>query len=129
MRYREVFRPGSLAAEHRQFAPCKEMWIPEFGKFCLWNPESWAFESGIQIKESGIPLTMGIGNPRYTDKKSRIPYLESGIHGLESRIHDCLRPPCVLHGVKQRRNDEERVYESGWAGIGGTGDKGVVWGG
>ena len=24
--------------------------------FCLWNPESWALESGIQLKESRIPL-------------------------------------------------------------------------
>ena len=23
-------------------------------KFCLWNPESWALESGVQLKESGI---------------------------------------------------------------------------
>ena len=23
----------------------------------MWNPESWALESGIQLKESGIPLT------------------------------------------------------------------------
>ena len=25
------------------------------GKFCSWNPESWALESKIQLKESGIP--------------------------------------------------------------------------
>ena len=24
--------------------------------FCFWNPESWALESGIQLKESRIPL-------------------------------------------------------------------------
>ena len=29
-------------------------WNP--GKFCSWNPESWALESGTQLKESGIPL-------------------------------------------------------------------------
>ena len=27
------------------------------GIFCLWNPESWALESGIQHSESGIQLT------------------------------------------------------------------------
>ena len=37
-------------------------------KFCLWNAESWALESGIQLKESGIPLTIGIQNPSSTDK-------------------------------------------------------------
>ena len=35
------------------------------GVFCLWNPESWALESGIQHKESGILLKIGIQNPTY----------------------------------------------------------------
>ena len=50
------------------FAPCKGIQIPKsekffaFGfrdpeKFRLSNQESWALESGIQLKESGIPLT------------------------------------------------------------------------
>ena len=34
------------------------LWNPESGKFCLCDPDSWALESGIQLKESGIPLTM-----------------------------------------------------------------------
>ena len=25
--------------------------------FCLWNPQSWALQSGMQLKESAIPLT------------------------------------------------------------------------
>ena len=33
------------------------------GKFCLWDPESWALESVIyQLKESRILLTIGIWN-------------------------------------------------------------------
>ena len=86
-------------------------------------------ESGIQLKESGILLKIGIGNPRSTDKTD-IPYLDSGIHGVESRFQDYLRFPYILHGVKQRHNDKERVYESGWAGYtgdGGGGGEGVVW--
>ena len=82
-------------------------------------------ESGIQLKESGILLKIGIGNPRSTDKTD-IPYLDSGIHGVESRFQDYLRFPYILHGVKQRRNDKERVYESGWAGYRGEGGGGVV---
>ena len=39
-------------------------------KFSLWNPESWALESGIQLKESGIPLMIGIQNPSSIDKES-----------------------------------------------------------
>ena len=45
------------------------------GNFCLWNPESWAFKSRKQLKESRIPLTIGIRNPRRG----------------QSWIQDCLR--------------------------------------
>ena len=38
------------------------------GKGCMWNPESWALESGIQLKESGIPLRVE-QNPDSTDKR------------------------------------------------------------
>ena len=58
-------------------------------KFCLWNPESWVLESGIQIKESGIPITIGIQNSTVLQKNTGIQYLESGIHSVESRIQDC----------------------------------------
>ena len=44
--------------------PMKGTGILEFGKFCLWNPESY----GIQLKESGIPLKIGIQDPSSTDK-------------------------------------------------------------
>ena len=30
-------------------------WIPEFVKTLLVDPESWALESKIQLRESGIP--------------------------------------------------------------------------
>ena len=43
---------------------------------------------GLQPKQSRIILTIGIGNPSSTDKESEICYLESGIHGVESRIQD-----------------------------------------
>ena len=33
---------------------------------------------------------IGIHNPSSTDKKYGIQYLESGIHGVESKIQDCL---------------------------------------
>ena len=60
--------------------------------FCLWNPESWALESGIQLKESRTHLTTGI-------HKDWDPVLYSGIHGVGSRIHDCLRFP--IHGTSK----------------------------
>ena len=55
--------------------PCKGVGIPESGKFFL--VESGILDFGIQkkLKESGI-------------KECGIMYLESGIHGVESRIQD-----------------------------------------
>ena len=47
------------------------------------------FGIGIQLKESEIPLTMGIQNPSSTDK-GWDPVPESGIHSVTSRIQDCL---------------------------------------
>ena len=47
------------------------------GNFCLWKMKSLALESGIQLKEYGIPLTIGIQNPSSTDKESGVQYRES----------------------------------------------------
>ena len=66
---------------------CKGIWIPESEKFLLVESGTWAFESGIQLKESGIPMTIGIRNPSSSKDK------ESGIHGVESRIQDSLGFP------------------------------------
>ena len=63
-------------------APCKEFRIP--GKFCFWNPESLALESGIQLKESGISVTTEIQIPSTTDKKSGIQYSRIPWHGIQS---------------------------------------------
>ena len=40
---------------------------PESCKIVLWIPEFWVLESGIPLKESGIPLTIGIRNPSSND--------------------------------------------------------------
>ena len=52
------------------------------GKFCLWNPGSRALESGIQLKEFGIPLTIGIKNPSSTDQKIRNPEYKAVLDSL-----------------------------------------------
>ena len=39
------------------------------GKYCLQNPKSWPLEYQIQLKESVIPLTIGIHNPRFQWQK------------------------------------------------------------
>ena len=69
----------NLKEKLSSIAPCKEIRnpgnfclrnpYPEYGKICLWNPESQALESGIQPGESGIPLKIAIQNPSSTDKE------------------------------------------------------------
>ena len=86
------------------FALCKATWIPksekllvnlEFGKFCLWKPESWIYSAcGIWNRtndwnpESKVPLTK---NPESTNWN-----LESTAWNPESK----LRLSCIpLHGA------------------------------
>ena len=66
------------------------LWNLESGKFCLWNSDSSALESRIQLKESGIPLTINMQNLIVPLTKTRVKFLESGDHGRESRIQDSL---------------------------------------
>ena len=67
-------------------------WNWKHRKFCFWHPESWALGSEIQLKESGIPLTIEIQNPTFTEKDWKWA-LVSGIHCVESRIKNCLGFP------------------------------------
>ena len=63
--------PGKLRANlitSPKFVSDPFMGFRKPGKFCSWNHQSWALESGIQLKESGIPPTIGIRNPSSTDK-------------------------------------------------------------
>ena len=55
-------------------------------KFCLRNPESLALESGIQRKESGIPLqTIGIRNPSSTEKdRNPVPEIQNPLRGIQN---------------------------------------------
>ena len=49
------------------------------GNSCLCNPESWALQSGLQLKEYRIPLIIGIRNPSSIYKETGFQELESGI--------------------------------------------------
>ena len=60
--------------------PFKGIRILESRNFSLWNPESWGLESGIRLKESGIPQKID-WNP-----ESKFHRQRSGIHDVESRI-------------------------------------------
>ena len=76
-----------LPNSNLNFKPCCRIRNPR--KFCLWNPESWVLESEIQIKVSGILITIEIKNSTVLQKNTGIQYLEPGIHSVESRIQDC----------------------------------------
>jgi len=57
----------------------------------LWNPE-------YSIRNPESHLTIGIQNPSSTDNNWN-PVLYSGIHGVGSRIQDCLR--FSIHGTRK----------------------------
>ena len=55
------------------------------GKYCLWYLESWALDSGIKLKESGIPPEIGIWNPSYTDKDwNPVPGIPNPWHTMQN---------------------------------------------
>ena len=64
------------------FRPGKEIRTPESAKcfllesgireFFWWNLESWVLESIIQLKETGMVLTIEIRNPSSIDKEAEI---------------------------------------------------------
>ena len=96
-RYLSVFTDSlkylSIALPHAKESGIRENFArrirnPE--KLYFWNLESWVLESGIQLKESGIPLTIGIKD------------LSSGIRnprrGIQNRGLPCIRS----HGVNHR---------------------------
>ena len=82
---------------HPLYRPCNG--IRNLGKICMWNPESWALESGVQLKESGIPLAIGIENPSSTDKDwNRVPGIRTPWRGIQNPRLSWI----ALHGVTYR---------------------------
>ena len=67
--------------------------MAESSKFLLWNPKSWAEESGIQLKDSGIQQRLGSGIQFALTKNPESSTWESGIQGVESRSQDCFGFP------------------------------------
>ena len=53
----------------------------------LWKPQSWVFGTGIQFKESELPLTTGIQNPNFTNKESwihAVPGIRNPQRGIDN---------------------------------------------
>ena len=88
----------------KHFAPCEGIRNPE--NFCFWNPKSWVLESGIQLKESGIPPMIGIQNPSSTDKDwNPVPGIRNPQHGIQ-------RPSQIpLHGAKHCTSTRTEITE------------------
>ena len=123
--------------------PCKGIRIPESGKFCacgirnpaLWNPEyscrnpkSWALESGIQPKESEIPLTIEIQNPSSTDKNWNPVILESEIHSVRWGREERRREGKWREGKeREEKGREERRREGKGREKKGIEGKGREW--
>ena len=70
----------------------REIFACEIQEPRLWNTE-------CSYRQSGIPLKIGICNPRSSDMEHRIQYLESEIHSVESRIQYCLGFTFHGHGA------------------------------
>ena len=83
------------------WAPCKGIQISGSGRFLLVESGILGFGIWNVAKESGISLKIGIWNPSSTDKENGIQYLETGIHGVESRIQDCLGFPYMGRLINQ----------------------------
>ena len=66
------------------FFPVREsgFWNPKSRRMFKWNPESWALQSGIQLKESGIqvPLTKTENQESWTAWNPRLSWIS--LHGL-----------------------------------------------
>ena len=88
--------PPSIASEIQEIFACG---IQKLGKFAcgIRNPESWALESGIQLKESRIPLTIEIQNPSSTDKNwNPVPGIRNPPCGIQNPRLSRIR----LHGAR-----------------------------
>ena len=59
------------------------------GNFCLWNLEAWALELGIQLMESGIPLTIGVCNPVLGIRNPRCGIHNPRLSWIPLRGADC----------------------------------------
>jgi len=90
------------------------LWNPESGNFYLWNSESSALESEIQLKESGIPLTIVIQNPSSTGKDW------NPVSGIQNP-----QRPCWIFKSKSRVRDGGK--ERGWGAGGGRASWLVFW--
>ena len=68
-------------------------------------------ESRIQLKESGILQKVGIQIPSSTDKTG-VQYLESRIHGVESRIQCCLELSYMVGRIGYKKEENTTAIKT-----------------
>ena len=86
-------------------------WLVESG---IWEFFSWALESGIQLKESGLLLTIGIRNPFYVDKVPRITWSYMGRRKTFCYWSDVLFFVSLRRGLGSRTNIALQRTGTGW---------------
>ena len=116
----------SVFFPNQEVLKCLVVRIRNPGNSCLWNPGLW---NPKIIKDNGIPLTIGIRNPRSTNNESRTQCLESGIPSVGSRIQgrfpftqatsSTTSSPHFSPGIVERAK-QERAWKSTHARISKT---------
>ena len=91
---RIVVKKVTISTMNERSPHVRESGILNPQNVCLWNPKSWALESGI-------PLTTGVWNPSTTDKN------QNSVPGIRNpqpvRVIQNPRLSWIpLHGIKKR---------------------------
>ena len=96
-----MYRPmkGNPDSSIREIFACR---IGNPGRFCLPRILGCRLESWIQLKESGIPPTMGVQNPSSADKYwNPVPGIRTP-QRVESRLQECPWFPYIGKFIKLR---------------------------
>ena len=89
------------------------------GNFFSWNLESWALESGIQLKEYRTLLKIGIQNPNFTNKdRNPVPGIRNLGRGIQNQrlswipLHRVTTPPLACSPTplpKNKKKEKEKA--------------------
>ena len=105
MDFLKIIRAGFLL--HNASASSIWLHVRESGyrnpeNVCLWNVESWTLDSRIQIKESGILLTIRIRNPWHGMQNPRLSWIPlNGAIKCRTSFHLLLSISTCLLAFKQ----------------------------
>ena len=85
------------------------------GSFFSWNPESWALESGIQLKEYRTLVKNGIQYPNFTNKdRNPVPGIRNLGRGIQNQrlswipLHRVTTPPLACSPTPLPKNKKKK---------------------